>query len=62
MYNPRIQNAYAIASQAGGRVKQEPIIQDQYMYFPVTLGSLDAPGTLRVKYFYCNVGETSIIS
>ena len=32
------------------------------MYFPVTPGNLDAPGTLRIKYSYCNVGETSIIS
>lgn len=57
-----MQNAYNIASRSGGRVRGEPVIQGEYIYFPSSPGTIDAPGTLRVKYVYCNTGSTSVIS
>lgn len=61
-FSPTMQHAMNVASKYGNRIRYEPIIQDQYIYFPTNPGTTQAPGTLRVKFSYCNVGPTSIIS
>lgn len=57
-----MRDARDIANRMRSRIRNEPIVNGEYIYFPTTVGSIDSLGTLRIKFRYCKTGPTSIIS
>jgi hypothetical protein len=58
--NPDMNNANAIASNCNRYSR--PVVQDGYIYFPSSSGSISDHGALRVKYTYCPVGPITLMA
>ncbi len=58
--NPDMNNANAIASNCNRYTR--PVVQDGYIYFPSSSGSISDHGALRVKYTYCPVGPITLMA